>query len=74
MLSFRHSAKSSVAQNERLAPPAGRDRSEDARAYNQRCHHHTGKGGLNRSLSSISSFSLEFSIYDQAMGVIGLLP
>ncbi len=52
---FKHSAKSSIAQEERLvtspcfffdkASPAARDSSGFARAVNLRCEPHTGNGG-----------------------------
>ncbi len=47
LLLVRHSAKSSIAQEQRLdkAPPSVRDSSEVARAINRRCYPQTGNGG-----------------------------
>ncbi len=48
------------------APPAARDRSEVARAKNQRCHPHTRSDGHGWCLSSSLSLLVGFSIQDVA--------
>ncbi len=56
------------------APPAPRDSNEFARAYNQRCYHHTGIGGHSWCLSSGLSLSVGFPIQDDAMDVARSAP
>ncbi len=52
------------------APPAARDSSEVARAFNRRFYPHTGNGALSSSLS----LTIGFSIQDGAMAVARSAP
>ncbi len=61
---FRHSAKSSIAQEERA-----RDGSEVSRAVSRRCYLHTGNVGHSWCLGSSLSLSIGYSIQDEAMNV-----
>ncbi len=57
------------------APPDARDSSEVAYALNRRCLAHTGNDGLNFVFwSSNLSLLVEFSIQDEAMAVVWLIP
>ncbi len=63
LLLFRHSAKSSIAQEERLvASPATCESSEVSRTWHRRCYPHTLNGGLIWCLRRSLSLSIGFSI------------